>query len=79
MVNLNTYLRLKGLQKSEGRLNNGILAQRALCMNIRIPKICFGNGNTTTLIGVPNHLSPMMAARIKRSTVVEYIALYHDF
>ena len=59
--------------EGEVGLDDGIPAQRALRIDIRLTKLSLSDGDATMLIGVPDHLSPMTAVGVERATIVEDI------
>ena len=76
-MGLQPQLLLQRTAEGEVGLDDGILAQRALGIDVGLTELLLRHRHVLALIGVPDHLAPVVATRIECAAVVEYKSFYH--
>ena len=51
--------------------DDGVAAQRALAVDVGVAKLLLADGHVLALVGVPELLAPVLAARVEGAAVVE--------
>ena len=79
VLQLQAELCFQRLTESEVWTDNRIPSQRPFCIDIRLTELSLGDWHPMTLIGMPEHLSPVLSSRVESASVVKDISCRHAF